>query len=310
MRARRHSRSLHRRQRRRGAGVLGSRTERRHAVEQRHHSEEWRTIPSTGRDIRLLVMRPVASARPPEQTPGILWIHGGGHIFGLYRFIMLARARSLVDKFGAVVVVPAYRCALESPFPADLEDCYAALLYLKAHAAELGVNDSQLMVGGESAGGGLTVATCLLARDTGDVDIAFQMPLYPMLDDRDTPSSRDNHAPVWNTRSNHRAWRLYLRGIRPASAPAYAAPARETNYAGLPPAYSCVGDIEPFYCETATYIENLRRAGIEAHLDVYPQWFHAYDMLLPFTAKAKLAIARFEERYRYAAAHYFAPQKR
>ncbi|WP_235870125.1 alpha/beta hydrolase [Parvibacter caecicola] len=279
-------------------------------MEQRHHSEEWRTIPSTGRDIRLLVMRPVASARPPEQTPGILWIHGGGHIFGLYRFIMLARARSLVDKFGAVVVVPAYRCALESPFPADLEDCYAALLYLKAHAAELGVNDSQLMVGGESAGGGLTVATCLLARDTGDVDIAFQMPLYPMLDDRDTPSSRDNHAPVWNTRSNHRAWRLYLRGIRPASAPAYAAPARETNYAGLPPAYSCVGDIEPFYCETATYIENLRRAGIEAHLDVYPQWFHAYDMLLPFTAKAKLAIARFEERYRYAAAHYFAPQKR
>ncbi|WP_282208872.1 alpha/beta hydrolase [Parvibacter caecicola] len=279
-------------------------------MEQRHHSEEWRTIPSTGRDIRLLVMRPVASARPPEQTPGILWIHGGGHIFGLYRFIMLARARSLVDKFGAVVVVPAYRCALESPFPADLEDCYAALLYLKAHAAELGVNDSQLMVGGESAGGGLTVATCLLARDTGDVDVAFQMPLYPMLDDRDTPSSRDNHAPVWNTRSNHRAWRLYLRGIRPASAPAYAAPARETNYAGLPPAYSCVGDIEPFYCETATYIENLRRAGIEAHLDVYPQWFHAYDMLLPFTAKAKLAIARFEERYRYAAAHYFAPQKR
>lgn len=279
-------------------------------MEQRHHSEEWRTIPSTGRDIRLLVMRPVASARPPEQTPGILWIHGGGHIFGLYRFIMLARARSLVDKFGAVVVVPAYRCALESPFPADLEDCYAALLYLKVHAAELGVNDSQLMVGGESAGGGLTVATCLLARDIGDVDVAFQMPLYPMLDDRDTPSSRDNHAPVWNTRSNHRAWRLYLRGIRPASAPAYAAPARETNYAGLPPAYSCVGDIEPFYCETATYIENLRRAGIEAHLDVYPQWFHAYDMLLPFTAKAKLAIARFEERYRYAAAHYFAPQKR
>jgi len=279
-------------------------------VEQRHRSEEWRTIPSTGRDIRLLVMRPVASARPPEQTPGILWIHGGGHIFGLYRFIMLARARSLVDKFGAVVVVPAYRCALESPFPADLEDCYAALLYLKAHAAELGVNDSQLMVGGESAGGGLTVATCLLARDTGDVDVAFQMPLYPMLDDRDTPSSRDNRAPVWNTRSNHRAWRPYLRGIRPASAPAYAAPARETNYAGLPPAYSCVGDIEPFYCETATYIENLRRAGIEAHLDVYPQWFHAYDMLLPFTAKAKLAIARFEERYRYAAAHYFAPQKR
>lgn len=276
---------------------------------QRLHTEEWRAIPSTGRDIRLLVMRPTVSARPPERTPGILRIHGGGHVFGLYRALMLARARSLVDKFGAVVVVPEHRCALESPFPADLEDCYAALLYLKAHAEDLGLNDSQIMVGGESAGGGLTVATCLLARDLGEVSIAFQMPPYPMLDDRDTPSSRNNHAPVWNTWSNHHAWRLYLRGIRPAPVPAYAAPARETDYAGLPPAYTCVGDIEPFYCETLDYVENLRRAGVEAHLDVYPRWFHAYDMLLPFTPKAKLAIARFEERYRYAADHYLAPQR-
>lgn len=138
--------------------------------------------------------------------------------------ILLPHARLLVEKYGAVVVAPEYRTAFEKPFPADLEDCYAALLFLKVHADELGINDAQIMVGGESAGGGLTVATCLLARDIGEVNIAFQMPLYPMLDDRETASSRDNHAPVWNTRTNRFAWKYYLRGLGGVTPPCYAAP--------------------------------------------------------------------------------------
>lgn len=149
------------------------------------------------------------------------------------------------------------------------------------------------MVGGESAGGGLTAALCMYARDKGEVDIAFQMPLYPMIDDRDTPSSRDNHAPVWNTRLNHAAWNLYLRPFRDHSrndsVPAYAAPARQEDYRGLPPAYTFVGDIEPFYCETLTYIENLRKAGVPAKVDVYPGCFHAFDMLLPFLPVSRRA---------------------
>ena len=72
------------------------------------------------------------------------------------------------------------------------------------------------MVGGESAGGGLTAALCMMARDRKEVNIAYQMPLYPMLDDHDTDSSRDNHAKVWNTRRNHMAWRMYLKGIKAA----------------------------------------------------------------------------------------------
>ena len=91
----------------------------------------------------------------------------------MYQKILLSHARFLVEKHGAVVVAPEYRTAFEKPFPADLEDCYAALLFLKVHADELGINDAQIMVGGESAGGGLTVATCLLARDLGEVNVAF-----------------------------------------------------------------------------------------------------------------------------------------
>ncbi len=148
--------------------------------------------------------------------------------------ILLPHARLLVEKYGAVVVAPEYRTAFEKPFPADLEDCYAALLFLKVHADELGINDAQIMVGGESAGGGLTVATCLLARDIGEVNIAFQMPLYPMLDDRETASSRDNHAPVWNTRTNRFAWKYYLRGLGGVTPPCYAAPAREAIMRACP----------------------------------------------------------------------------
>ena len=196
---------------------------------------------------------------------------------------------------------------MEAPYPAALEDCYSALLWLKDNADILGVNDSRLMVGGESAGGGLTAALCMYARDRGEVNIACQMPLYPMLDDRDTDSSRNNHAPVWNTKRNHEAWKLYLKGVNDITP--YAAPARQTDYSNLPPAYTFVGDIEPFYCETLTYIHNLKKAGVDASVDVYPGWFHAYDMFLPFTKKAKEAIAKFEKMYLYAAEHYSAAQK-
>lgn len=274
----------------------------------KQYTVEKRNILSGGRECKLLILRPTAARKQPEQTPGILWIHGGGYATGMAEMVYFSRPMALVKKYGAVVVCVNYRLSVQAPYPAALEDCHAALCWMKEHAAELGVNDSQLMVGGESAGGGLTAALCMYARDQGSVRIACQMPLYPMLDDRDTASSRDNHAPVWNTRRNHAAWKLYLKGL--TEIPPYAAPARQTDYTGLPPAYTFVGDIEPFYCETLAYIENLKAAGVEAEVDVYPGWFHAYDLFFPFKAKAKAAIAKFEAQYQYAASHYFAPQEK
>ena len=243
-----------------------------------------------------------------QKTPGILWIHGGGYVTGMAGMIYMSRAIHLVKKYGAVVVTPEYRLSKEAPYPAALEDCYAALTYLKEHADELGVNDSQLMVGGESAGGGLTAALCMYARDKGEINIAYQMPLYPMIDNEDTDSSRDNHAPIWNTKRNRKAWKAYLRDVH-GEIPPYAAPARQTDYTNLPPAYTFVGDIEPFYCETLTFVEKLQKAGVEAKVDVYPGCFHAFDMLLPFLKVSKQAAKVFETEYLFAAEHYFAPQK-
>ena len=270
---------------------------------------EKRVIPVGGHRIRLLILRPLE--RSKEKVPGVLWIHGGGYQSGSAKDVFATRALSLVVKFGAILVAPDYRLSKKYPYPAALEDCYASLLYLRDHADELGVRSDQIMVGGESAGGGMTAALCMLAHDRGEVNIAFQMPLYPMLDDRDTPSSADNRAPNWNTKRNRRAWKRYLRGAYGTDlVSCYAAPARRTDYRGLPPCYTFVGDIEPFYCETKDYVRRLLEAGVEANIDVYPNWFHAYDVFFPAKREVRTAISRFEAHFRYAAEHYFAPQDR
>lgn len=258
-------------------------------------------------NVKLLILQPTGAAKPREETPGVLWIHGGGYAVGMASMVYISRALKLVKKYGAVVISPEYRLAGKAPYPAPLEDCYAALLYLKDHAQALGCNENQLMVGGESAGGGLTAALCMYARDKGEVNIAFQMPLYPMIDDRDTESSRNNHGITWNTKRNHKAWKLYLSDVC-GTPPACAVPARQTDYTGLPPAYTFVGDGEPFYCETLSFIENLKKAGVSAHVDVYKTGLHAFDMLMPFRKLSKQAIRAFEQQYLYAREHYFAEQ--
>ena len=276
----------------------------------KYYVSEKTQIETVGKEIELLIFRPTVNAKDKANTPGILWIHGGGYVTGMAKMIYMSRAMNLVKKYGAVVVTPEYRLSKEASYPAALQDCYAALKYLKEHAEELGVNSSQIMVGGESAGGGLTAALCMYARDKGEVNIAYQMPLYPMMDNLDTNSSRDNHAPVWNTKRNHMGWKAYLGDLWELGEKVspYAAAARQTDYTNLPPAYTFVGDIEPFYCETLTYIENLRKAGVEANVDVYPNCFHAFDMLLPFKKVSKQAIAEFERQYLEACKKYYAEQ--
>lgn len=263
-------------------------------------------IPAGRRRIPALVLSPNEA---PVLATGVLWIHGGGYILGMKEMVHMSRAVDLVKKFRAVVVSPGYRLAFAAPYPAALDDCYAALVYMKARAAELGARADQIMVGGESAGGGLCAALCIKARDTGDVNVAFQMPLYPMLDDRDTETSRDNRGKVWNTRRNHFGWRCYLRGQKRGGLSPYAAPARLTDFSGLPPAYTFVGDGEPFYAETVQYVENLKKSGIPASVDVYHSDMHAFDMMQPDTPLSQEAARRFNEQFAYAQAHYFAAQR-
>ena len=206
--------------------------------------------------------------------------------------------RMLAKKYGAVVVSPGYRLAEIAPYPAALEDCYAALKYMKEHAQELGIN--RIVVGGESAGGGLAAAVCLYARDKGEVKVSFQIPLYPMLDCEDTDSSRDNHGIGWDTKRNHWGWSHYLGPLYGTDrVPPYASPARETDYRGLPPCYTFICDGEPFYDETKTYVRHLQEAGIKAQVDIFHGKIHGFDWLF-WTQNAKTARRKLCEAYEIA----------
>lgn len=262
-----------------------------------------RIVRENGSSFSALVLSPKEGS---HNAPGILWLHGGGYMLGMKEMVYMSRAADLVKKYGATVISPGYRLSFIAPYPAAIEDCYAALLYLKNHAKELGINKNQIMAGGESAGGGLCAALCMLARDKGKVHIAYQMPLYPMLDNMDTESSVDNHGKIWNTRKNHLAWKIYLRKEARSIVSPYAAPAREKDYTGLPPAYTFVGNGEPFYSETCTYIENLKAAGIEAGIDIYQSDMHAFDMMKPEEPLSREAARNFNRNFEYAMKHYFA----
>ena len=219
-------------------------------------------IDGPGGKLKLIVLR-------YGRGPGILWIHGGGYALGTAGMVYASMGRILARRFCGTVVSPEYRLAGQAPYPAALEDCWAALKYMYESAGELGIDRKRIVVGGESAGGGLAAALCLYGRDRGEIPIAFQIPLYPMLDCEDTDSSRDNHAPNWNTKKNHKAWKRYLRDAYGTDiVSCYAAPARREDYSGLPPCYTFVGDSEPFYDETLSYVRHLQEAGVEAEVDV------------------------------------------
>ena len=241
---------------------------------------EQRWVDSLDPGVRVRVRTYRAPGGPRRDgVPGVLFLHGGGYAFGSpEQFASVYQ--TLLSTRDCVVVAPDYRKSLEVPYPAALHDCYGSLLWLKQHAPLLGVREDQLFVIGMSAGGGLTAAVSLLARDRRDVRIAHQMPLYPMIDHRMiTASSRDNDAPVWGSRHNRIAWDLYLGDLSRGDVPKYASPALETDYAGLPPTTTFVGELDPFLDETVAYVEALRAAGVPAELRRFAGCYHGFDMI-------------------------------
>src|ERR1700761_4644388 len=173
-------------------------------------THEDRTVPGPegAPDISLRIYRPLNAAGP---LPGIYFIHGGGMILGSVEGEN-AVAEQICEQVGAVVVSVEYRLAPEDPHPAQSEDCYAGLVWMARNASELGFDASRLAVYGGSAGGGLTIATVLLARARGFPAIRFQMPIYPMIDDtNETLGSHEiTDVGVWDRAANVEAWQWYL----------------------------------------------------------------------------------------------------
>jgi acetyl esterase/lipase len=242
--------------------------------------------PQGGPDVFVRVYQPTDR---PATLPALLWIHGGGYVLGsVERDDLLAKHLARVGQ--CVVASVEYRLAPEYPFPAPVEDCYAALKWLSAHSAELGVNKSRIAIGGASAGGGLAAGLALLARDRAEVEVAFQLLIYPMIDDRNiAPASATvPDTFVWSRENNRMGWRAYL-GYEPGGKDVspYAAAARASDLKGLPPAYIPVGDLDLFLDENITYAQRLLAAGVPTELHVYPGAFHGFNGFVPNAAVSR-----------------------
>ena len=209
----------------------------------------------------------------------LLWFHGGGFAVGDAAGSTPLCMRLARDA-GVTVFNVEYRLAPEHPFPAGVEDAYAALWWVTTHAAELGVDPHRIAVGGPSAGGGLAAGLTHLTRERGGPSPAFQLLVYPVLDDRMATWSVQafTDVPVWTSANTASMWRHYLRDLTGDTPPA-AAPARATDLGGLPPACIVTCEFDPLRDEGLEYARRLGEAGVPVELHQFPGTFHGYDGL-------------------------------
>ncbi|MEU1532372.1 alpha/beta hydrolase [Streptomyces fagopyri] len=238
-----------------------------------------------GARIPLSVFSPSGTPGTPGVTaaPCVLWMHGGGMVMG-DRFSQIDIPLEWLDLFGAVVVSVDYRLAPEAGGTTPVDDCYRSLLWVGAHADELGIDPARIVVAGVSAGGGLAAGVTLMARDRGTPPIAAQMLVCPMLDHRNTtPSSRQySGGPgVWTRETNEFCWRAVLGDLRDEQVPAYVSPAIAEDLSGLPTTYIDAGSAEVFRDEDVTYAGRIWAAGGQAELHIWAGGFHGFDALYP-----------------------------
>ncbi|MDJ0038439.1 alpha/beta hydrolase [Pantoea allii] len=226
--------------------------------------------------VRVCVITPV-SATPRRM--GILHIHGGGHLFGSpEQSLSLTSVTAL--RHNCVVVSVDYRLSPETVFPGSLEDCYVVLNWMVRQADMLGIDPAHIGLMGDSAGAGLAASLALLARDRDGPKLAFQNLMFPMLDDRTVTETHPNPVTgefAWTREYNRIGWTALL-GEEPGSETIspYAAPARASNLAGLPPVWIGVGTLDLFLDENLDYAQRLIRAGVAVELHVWPGAFHGF----------------------------------
>jgi acetyl esterase/lipase len=230
----------------------------------------------------------------PPPGSAALYLHGGGMILSLAetRDVYDSAVRQYVATTGVPMLMVDYRVAPEFPHPTPVDDCHAALVWLAEHAGELGVDPDRIAVMGDSAGGGLAAGVALVARARGP-QLAEQILIYPMLDDRTTVADpRLEPFLTWTYDDNATGWGALL-GERAGGpdVPSAAAPAREPDLGGLPPAYLEVGELDVFRHEVIRYADGLAEAGVPVELHVHPGAPHASDALAPNADSTQRAIA-------------------
>jgi acetyl esterase/lipase len=255
--------------------------------------------PSGAPEVRLWVVDPAPSEK---NKPALLHMHGGG--FMMTDPLFMPQIQGIAIDCHCVVVSVDYRLAPETRYPGSLEDNYAALKWVHAHAAELGIDRSKIAVGGSSAGGGHAASLAIHARDRNEVPILFQLLIYPVLDDRTGSSIAVPPAIgrfMWTSSANRLAWSSLL-GVPAGSSsvPAAAVPARVASVDGLPPAWIGVGSLDLFVEEDMEFARRLIRAGVATQLMVVPGAYHGFDLFVPDAAASRQFSASWKSALRKA----------
>jgi acetyl esterase len=234
---------------------------------------------------------PVRIYRPwgDGTRPALVYFHGGAFVLGQVE-LFDAMCGAYAANADIIVVSVDYRLAPEHPFPAGVEDCYAAVEWITAHAADLAVDPAAVAVGGLSAGGALAAAVTLMARDRNGPTIAFQLLVNAVLDDRlETVSVQAfTDTPLWNSHDVSVMWDLYLGPERRHVSP-YAAPARATDLSGLPPAYVLTSQFDPLRDEGIAYALRMLQAGVPVELHNVVGAFHGFDVFPTAISRAAAA---------------------
>ena len=244
-------------------------------------------VPAEGREIPIRVYRPEAGG----EGACLLYLHGGGYIMG-----DLDSHDSIVAELAArarvTVVAVDYRLAPEHPFPAAFEDCAAVLDFVAREVVWLGIDPARLGVGGDSAGGNLSAALSLRARDLGGPAIAAQIHIYPDLGLRHDPESGPmggDSPPMWDEESRFYD-QAYL-GATATTADPYAAPLLARDYGGLPPALILAAGHDQLRVDAEVYAARLRAAGGQAELLLAPGLVHGWLRARHHCAEAGQAFA-------------------
>ena len=214
-----------------------------------------------------------------KPLPVLAYFFGGGWVLGSLDTAEPV-CRRLANAAACAVASIAYRRAPEDPFPAAVEDCYAATCWLAEHGDGHGLDATRLAVGGASSGGNLAAAVAMLARDRGRPSLAFQLLVYPPLDHRAaTPSMREpSERPFFGPEDVGWCWSHYLADPADGESPS-ASPLRAGDFRGLPPALVITAEFDPLRDEGELYAARLREDGVPTELICFEGVMHGFFSL-------------------------------
>ena len=249
----------------------------------------WLRVPNGADGVKTLLLTPEHAG---ENAPCLVYCHGGGFVFGLNP-MHIKLVCEYAQNTSCKVLLADYRLAPKHPFPAGAEDCYAVLQWAAEHANELGIDPDNIALGGDSAGGALSMSVSLMARDRGGKAARFLLLIYPVADARQETASMKAFpdTPCWNAKANKRMWELYLAngdaGLR-----VYASPLEAESLAGLPDAYLETAEFDCLRDEGAVLASALEAAGSRVEYHLIKGAIHGFEIAY----KSKLTRESMELR--------------